>query len=126
MDFQTLQSELQRMADVTRGLAALGAVLRLRQGEVTVHPDVKARLADAVAALLLGDLDRLDPDQTAAALGLVTFALEEARDLFETPDRPPAWEVRDPAMLQARPCLARDCAWPHSPRDGAPSLGGGA
>jgi hypothetical protein len=102
MDFQALQGELRRMGDATRGLAALGAALRLRQGNVTAHPDVDARLADAVAALLPGGLDGLDRDQTAAALNLVTFALEEARDLFERPDRPPAWEVRDPAMLEAQ------------------------
>jgi SAM-dependent methyltransferase len=102
MDFQALQGELRRMGDVTRGLAALGAALRLRQGKVTAHPDVEARLADAVAALLPGGLDGLDRDQTAAALNLVTFALEDARDLFERPDRPPAWEVRDPALLQAQ------------------------
>jgi SAM-dependent methyltransferase len=102
MDFQDLQGELRRMGDVTRGLAALGAALRLRQGRVAAHPDVDARLADAVAALLPSGLNGLDWDQAAAALNLVTFALEEARDLFERPDRPPAWEVRDPAMLQAQ------------------------
>jgi SAM-dependent methyltransferase len=69
---------------------------------VTANPDVDARLTDAVAALLPGGLDGLDQDKTAAALDIVRFALEEARDLFERPDRPPAWEVRDPAMLQAQ------------------------
>src|SRR5262245_52449328 len=102
MDFQALQGELQRMGDVARGLAALGAALRLRQGKVTAHPDVDARLTEAVATLLPGGLDGLDQEQTAAALNLVTFALEEARDLFEKPDRPPAWKVRDPAMLHAQ------------------------
>lgn len=102
MDFQALLGELRRMGDVTHGLAALGAALRLRQRKVTAHPDVDARLTDAVAAVLPGGLDGLDVGQTVAALNLVTFALEEARDLFERPDRPPAWEVRDPAMLQAQ------------------------
>jgi len=59
-------------------------------------------LKDAVAALAPGSLDALDQGQIAAALNIVTFALEEARDLFENPDRPPAWEVRDPALLQAQ------------------------
>src|SRR5262249_45482068 len=102
MSYQALEGELRRMGDVARGLAVLGAALRLRQGEVTAHPDVEARLADAVAALMPGGLEGLDQDQIAAALSLVTFALEEARDLFERPDRPPAWEVRDPALLQAQ------------------------
>ena len=102
MEFQALQEELRRMGDAARGLAALGVALGLRQGKVTVHPDVDARLADVVGALLPRGLDGLDRDQTAAALGLVTFALEEARDLFERPDRPPAWKVRDAAMLQAQ------------------------
>lgn len=102
MDFQTLQGELWRMGDAARGLAAFGAALRLRLGQAAVHPDVDERLTAAAAALLPGVLDRLDRDQAAAALNLVTIALEEARDLFEKPDRPPAWEVRDPGMLQAQ------------------------
>jgi SAM-dependent methyltransferase len=107
MDFQALESELRRMADVTRGLAVLGAALKLRQRKVTVDPDVDGRLADAVAALLPGGLDRFDQHEIAAALNIVTFALQEARDLFERPDRPPAWEVRDPAMLQAQGQVSR-------------------
>jgi precorrin-6B methylase 2 len=102
MEFQALQAELRRMGDLARGLAAVGAALKLRQGKMDLHPDVNARLADAVAVLLPGGLEGLDQDQTAAALNVVRFALEEARDLFETPDRPPAWEVRDATMLQAQ------------------------
>jgi SAM-dependent methyltransferase len=102
MGFEALQDELRRMGDVTRGLAALGATLRLRQGNMTAHPEVGARLAEAVAALLPGGLSELDDDQAATALNLVMFAMEEARDLFERPDGPPAWEVREPAMLQAQ------------------------
>jgi SAM-dependent methyltransferase len=102
MDFPAFEGELRRMADVTRGLGAIGAAPRLRQRNVRADPDVDARLADAVAALLPGGLDGFDKEEVAAALNIVTFALEETRDLFERPDRPPAWEVRDPAMLQAQ------------------------
>ena len=102
MRFAALQAELRRMGDTTRGLAALGAALRLRLGKVTAHPEVEAHLADAVSVLLPGGLNGLNEAQAVAALNLVAFALEEARDLFERPDRPPAWEVRDPAMLQAQ------------------------
>jgi precorrin-6B methylase 2 len=90
------------MGDVARGLAAIGAALRLRQGEIEAHPDVGARLADVIAALLPDGLDGLDQEQISAALALVSFPLEEARDLFEKPDRPPAWIVSEPAMLQAQ------------------------
>jgi SAM-dependent methyltransferase len=107
MQFQALQAELRRMGDVARGLAAIGAALRLRQGEVEAHPDVAARLADVIAAMLPGGLDWLDQDQISAALALVKFPLEEARDLFENPGRSPAWVVSDPAMLQAQGQVSR-------------------
>lgn len=94
--------QLSRLGDAARGLAAFGAALRARQGKVAVHPDVDERLTAVAAALLPDALDRLDADQAKAALNLVTIALEEARDLFEKPDRPPAWEVHDPGMLQAQ------------------------
>jgi hypothetical protein len=55
-----------------------------------------------MAVLLPGGLDGLDQDQISAALTLVNFPLEEARDLFEKPDRSSAWVVSDPAMLQAQ------------------------
>jgi SAM-dependent methyltransferase len=102
MDFGALQGELRRMGDVARGLAAIGAALRLRQGRTEMHPEVQARLTDVLSVLLPDGLPPLDQDQIASAMGLVTFALAEARDLFERPDRPPAWEVRDATMLQAQ------------------------
>lgn len=102
MESQAFQAELQRLADAVRGLGAIGAALRLLQTKTKAHPDVDVRLADVVAALLPHGLDRLDQSQTAAALSAVTHAFEEAQDLFENPDRPPAWEVRDPGMLQAQ------------------------
>jgi precorrin-6B methylase 2 len=102
MQFQALEAELRRMGDVARGMAAIGAALRLRRGEMEAHPDVAARLADAIAVLLPGGLDGLDDAQISTALALVTHSLEEARDLFEKPDRPPAWAVHDPAMLRAQ------------------------
>src|ERR1700730_15881883 len=108
MQFQELQVELRRMGDVTRGLAAIGAALRLRQGKIEAHPDVEARLADVIAALLPDGLDWLDQDQISAALALVNFPMAEARELFEQPERPPGWVVRDPAMLQAQGQISRN------------------
>jgi precorrin-6B methylase 2 len=108
MQFQEFQAELRRMGDVARGLAAIGAALRLRQGKIEAHPDIDARLADVIAALLPDGLDWLDQDQISTALALVNFAMEEARDLFEKPDRPPGWVVRDPAMLQAQGQTSRN------------------
>src|SRR5260370_35763801 len=102
MQFQELQAELRRMGDVARGLAAIGAALRLRQGKIEADPEVEARLADVIEALLPDGLDWLDQDQISAALALVNFAMEEARELIEQPDWPPGWVVRDPARLQTQ------------------------
>src|SRR5262249_16937111 len=79
---------------------------RLHQGKMEAHPSVAVRLDDVVAALLPGGLEGglegLDREQMSAALASITLALEEARDVLEKPDRPPAWVIRDPAMLQAQ------------------------
>jgi SAM-dependent methyltransferase len=109
-EIQALQTELRRMGDAARGLAAIGAVLRLRREKMEAHPGVKARLGDVVAALLPGGLDGLDQEQISAALASITLAFEEARDLFERPDRDPAWVIRDPAMLQAQGHASRFAA----------------
>jgi hypothetical protein len=83
--FQELQAEVRRMGDVARGLAAIGAALRLRQRKIEAHPNVDARLADVIAALLPDGLDWLHQDEISAAPTLVDFALEEAG---VQPDRP--------------------------------------
>jgi SAM-dependent methyltransferase len=102
MEFQAFRGELQRMADITRGLAAIGAALRLRQAKTKAHPDVEGRLSEVIEALIPDAFAGLDEAQVATASTLITHAFEEARDLLERPDRAPAWEVRDPAMLQAQ------------------------
>ena len=109
-EIQTLQTELRRMGDAARGLAAVGAALRLRREKIEAHPSVEARLDDVVAALLPGGLDGLDQAQISAALASITLAFEEARDLFERPDRAPSWVIRDPAMLQAQGHASRFAA----------------
>jgi methylase of polypeptide subunit release factors len=102
MDFQTLQAELRRLGGAAQALAAIGATLRLRQTDEQAHPAVEARLRAVVEALLPGTLDRLDRQQVSAALAHAAFLLEDAMELFQNPARPPAWVIRDPAMLQAQ------------------------
>jgi SAM-dependent methyltransferase len=109
-EIQVLQTELRQMGDAARGLAVIGAVLRLRREKMEAHPGIEARLDDVVAALLPGGLDGLDQAQISAALASITLAFEEARDLFERPDRAPAWVIRDPAMLQAQGHASRFAA----------------
>lgn len=102
MNVHAVERKLRQMGDEARGLAVIGAVLRVRQGAAQVHPEVERRLLDAVAALLPEGLDELDRERMSALLASATHALEEARDLFEHPDRPPLWQVSDPTMLQAQ------------------------
>ena len=102
MTFQDIEHALRRLGDAARGLAAIGAALRSRQEALEVHPEVARRLHDVVAAVVPGDLGDLDQAQVSASLASVTHALQEARDLLECLERPPVWQVRDPAMLQAQ------------------------
>jgi precorrin-6B methylase 2 len=102
MDFNAVERKLRAMGNEARGLAAISAALRLRQDAMEVDPEVARRLRDVVAAVAPGELGDLDPEQMSASLASVTHALQEARDLLDHPERPPVWQVRDPAMLQAQ------------------------
>ena len=101
MDFPTFQAELRRIANHVQAFAAIGAAARLSQVKQQAHPAVEARLIAAVEAILPGGLDGLDAQQVSDALEYVTFLMGEATELFQNPDRPPAWVLRDPAVLQA-------------------------
>ena len=101
MDFPTFQAELRRIAGHVQAFAAIGAAARLSQVKQQAHPAVEARLIAAVEAILPGGLDGLDAQQVSDALEHVTFLMGEATELFQNPDRPPAWVLRDPAVLQA-------------------------
>ena len=101
MDFPTFQAELRRIANHVQAFAAIGAAARLSQVKQQAHPAVEARLIAAVEAILPGGLDGLDAQQVSDALEHVTFLMGEATELFQNPDRPPAWVLRDPAVLQA-------------------------
>ena len=101
MDFPTFQAELRRIAGHVQAFAAIGAAVRLYQVKQQAHPAVQARLIAAVEAVLPGGLDGLDAQQVSDALEYVTFLMGEATELFQNPDRPPGWVLRDPAVLQA-------------------------
>jgi precorrin-6B methylase 2 len=101
MDFPTFQAELRRIAADVQTFAAIGAALRLQQAKKQTDPAVQARLLAAVEAALPGGLDRLDAQQVSDSLAYVTFLIGEATELFQNPDRPPGWVLRDPATLQA-------------------------
>ena len=101
MDFQTFQTELRRIAVHVQSFAAIGAALRLRQAETQINPEIQARLLAVVEAVLPGALDRLETKQVSDLLAHVTQIIGEATELFENPDRPPAWVLRDPDTLLA-------------------------
>jgi SAM-dependent methyltransferase len=98
MNFPTFQSELRRIAAHVQTFAAIGAALRLRQSGEQTDPEIRTRLLAVVEAALPGALDGLDAQQISDALAQT---IGEVTDLFENPDRPPGWVLRDPATLQA-------------------------
>jgi precorrin-6B methylase 2 len=101
MDFPNFQAELRQIAARVQTFAAIGAALRLRQAEKQIDPEIQARLLAVVEAVLPGALNGLDARQVSDSLAYVTQIIGEATELFQNPDRPPGWVLRDPTTLQA-------------------------
>src|SRR4051794_18700993 len=101
MNFDHLQAEIRRFGEAAYALSALGAALRVRGG-APVHAQVEPYLREAVERILGGPLVDAEAGQVASALAIVTLQIEQSNELFEHPERAPAWFIEDPGMLQAQ------------------------
>ncbi|MGD9528763.1 SAM-dependent methyltransferase [Pseudonocardia sp.] len=102
MGFDDLVGTTQRLNVSVEALAALTAELRVRAEGLEPAPEVRAALADVVAALGVGDLDDLAPAQLGPVVGFSRAFFRQAQELVEGPDRPPGWEPDDPALLSSQ------------------------
>ena len=64
MTFQDVERTLRQMGDAARGLAAIGAALRLRQEALEVHPEVARRLAQIAQRVGRINLFHYDSDKS--------------------------------------------------------------
>jgi len=102
MSYSALLAKAHELEAAAQTMGALGAELRLRQTGQDGDPRVRGALQAVVKNLEPGLLDGLEPDQIAAIIGHVTYALQEALDLIREPERAPGWGYKDPAILQER------------------------
>lgn len=104
MGFDELLADAQRRMVAVEALAAIVAKLRTEREGLAPHPEVRAAF-DAVARAAGFDdatLAALAPVQREILLGTIRTSLKLASDLAERPERPPAWEHDDPAILESQ------------------------
>ena len=82
MGYPELLAKTHELAAAAQTMGVLGAELRLRQMVQDGHPRVRGALQAVLRNLEPGLLDGLEPGQIAAIVGHLTYALQEALDLF--------------------------------------------
>lgn len=95
---QTIQSHNASL----EAMAAIGAVLVLKQKGLTPHPEIAARLNGVIAAIDPELLAKTTPQEETAALAFIRAFLRQAADLVEDPGRDPGWVYEDPVILQSQ------------------------
>jgi SAM-dependent methyltransferase len=96
----TLTPLIRRLNQSMLSLAAIGGALRLHGVGLDGDPAVRSAIDSALAALEAPSVAALSAEETQQALGLVMTFFAEARDLLESPEKPPGWAFDDPAILQ--------------------------
>ncbi|MFQ5425723.1 MAG: SAM-dependent methyltransferase [Gaiellales bacterium] len=98
-----IRALVSRLVDSTEALAALGALIRLRVGDVQAHPDVEAALEEVVEALGISDAwDGVDEDTLAPVLPGLLAVFQESLDLVSDPLRAPGWSYTDVRLLESQ------------------------
>jgi 2-polyprenyl-3-methyl-5-hydroxy-6-metoxy-1,4-benzoquinol methylase len=107
IDEPAFDAELRRLSGAATSLAAIGALLRMRDEGGEYDPQVQQALTRVAEAALPGLLDKLDDQQAAAASHYITTQLNAGYDLLRSPGRGPGWAFPDPALLQAQGDMSR-------------------
>jgi protein-L-isoaspartate O-methyltransferase len=101
MSFIDVAGAVSRLQATTDALAALGA--RLAMGDHnTVAPEIRSALDEVLAAVGVGDVADLDPQQRAMMAGLVRTVFAQSADLLDRPTRDIGWSYTDPALLEGQ------------------------
>ena len=101
MSNESLTATWQRLNVSTEAMAALGAVLKLRQENASPNPQIKALLEEVVCAIDPDLLKDVTAQGDAATLGFIQSFFRQAVDLLENPARSPGWAYEDPFILQS-------------------------
>jgi SAM-dependent methyltransferase len=107
MDGAQLDAELRRLAGAATTLAAIGALLRMREEGSSVDPLVQQALTRVVETALPAPLAGIDDTDAAMASRYITTQMNAAYDLLRSPGRGPGWAFPDPALLQAQGDMSR-------------------
>ena len=99
---QTLLQTVQGYNASLEALAAIGAVLMLRQKGLAAHPEIAARLEGVVNAIDPEVIADASPEEQTAALAFIRAFMRQAVDLVEDPARDPGWVYDDPLILQSQ------------------------
>jgi precorrin-6B methylase 2 len=89
-------------------MGALGAELRLRQKGEDGDPRIRDAMKSVLENLEPGLFDGVEPNQAASVSSRLNFALQDALEFMNDPDRAPGWGYTDPKVLQER---GRDSAF---------------
>lgn len=101
MSFNDVAGAVSRLQATTDALAALGA--RLSMGDHNaVAPEIRSALDEVLAAVGVGDLADLEPQQQTMLAGLVRTVFAQSADLLDRPTRDIGWSYTDPALLEGQ------------------------
>ena len=101
MSFIDVAGAVSRLQATTDALAALGARLAIGDHN-TVAPEIRSALDEVLAAVGVGDVADLDPQQCAMMAGLVRTVFAQSADLLDRPTRDIGWSYTDPALLEGQ------------------------
>ncbi len=99
MSFETLLATCQKLNAQAETLAAIGAEIQIRNGNLNPDPTVHALIKDVVNSVdpnLFADVTKA---QEATALSFITSFFRQTLDLLENPARSPGWIYTDPIIL---------------------------
>lgn len=103
MGMQAASHLVNRLLVDAQGLAAFIAYLKLTDSDTPADPLVATEVRRVVETLEGREIaDSLEADDREVLINLADSYLRQAIDLIDSPGRPGAWTVIDPAVLQAQ------------------------